>query len=581
MDSRTRLIHCLLKGKSGGANTLTLMENIMRSAEASGASVTGFGAGKGKGQMDLRRRETKVGVQAVRPGRMAASPITVAVALTAALAAGLFVIYDTARTFEDARRELAVIGTAIVLEIADLTPDAASVAVDRAITRFGSIEHASLLASDNAPVAPTLTGQVVPAGGHGVLAMEADDARAWTGILQRGGMAFALAGVIALLASRRRRDDMPDLVQRHNYRTLADAIPMGVACWTPSGKLIVCNEQYRTRLDLKSTSVTYQEAVSRLIHGGYMKLLNEDNTNRLLELHREDGSCLLIDERPLGDGAFMTLVSDVTEAKKTDTLLNAIREEQRLLARRYHEEKLKAEAASRSKTNFLAHLSHDIRTPLNHIIGFAELMRHQTYGPLGDARYADYVQSIKQSGEHLLASFATILDLAELEGGQKALRADPVPLDELLDSVIQRFRGQASRAGILFVLGEPSGAVVQGDRLGLSRMVGNIIENSLRFTPSGGRVTLNAFAARDGVVVEITDTGLGMSEERLASLSQPFALGDATFTREGVGPGLGISISRAIAELSGGNLAIDSSPSLGTTVAISLPLVAVTARQAA
>ena len=83
------------------------------------------------------------------------------------------------------------------------------------------------------------------------------------------------------------------------------------------------------------------------------------------------------------------------------------------------------------------------------------------------------------------------------------------------------------------------------------------------------------------MVVEITDTGLGMSEERLASLSQPFALGDSTLTRDGVGPGLGISISRAIAELSGGSLAIDSSPSLGTTVAISLPLAAVGRAQAA
>src|SRR5690606_14913837 len=96
--------------------------------------------------------------------------------------------------------------------------------------------------------------------------------------------------------------------------------------------------------------------------------------------------------------------------------------------------------------------------------------------------------------------------------------------------------------------------------------------NALRFTPSGGRITLAAFAARDGVVIEITDTGTGMSEERLASLSQPFALGDATFTRDGVGPGLGISISRAIAELSGGHLAIDSSLALVTAVAISLPL---------
>ncbi|MFN3401726.1 MAG: sensor histidine kinase, partial [Ferrovibrio sp.] len=202
-------------------------------------------------------------------------------------------------------------------------------------------------------------------------------------------------------------------------------------------------------------------------------------------------------------------------------------------------------------------------------------------GPLGDARYADYVQSIKTSGEHLLASFATILDLAELESGQKALRSEPVAVDEVLDSVLERFKAQAMRAGVKFVLDQPSEAMVLGDRLGLVRMVGNIVENALRFTPGGGRITLAAFAARDGVVIEITDTGIGMNEERLASLSQPFALGDATFTREGVGPGLGISISRAIAELSGGHLAIDSSPTLGTTVAISLPLSAESARVAA
>src|SRR5690606_7204073 len=126
-------------------------------------------------------------------------------------------------------------------------------------------------------------------------------------------------------------------------------------------------------------------------------------------------------------------------------------------------------------------------------------------------------------------------------------------------------------AGIRFHAGKATGAVLRGDRLGMVRMIGNIVENSIRFTRAGGSIRLAAFAAEDGVVVEISDTGIGMDEERLASLSQPFAMGDATFTREG-GPGFGISIARAIAELSGGHIAIDSSPSLGTTVAISLPI---------
>lgn len=548
----------------------------MRSAETSGASVTGFGTGEGK--TGVRSPTPKGPTAAPWLFRISFSPLATAVGMTAVLAATLFVIYDTARTFEDARRELTIVGHVLAAEIADMAPDAANAALDASSARFSGLARASFVMD---PVAPSLTSQTVPVGSRGILSLEAEQARTWIGIGQRAGVAFVLAGLLALLAARRRRDDMPDAMQRHSYRTLAAAIPMGVACWTKSGKLIVCNEQYRSRLDLQSLGMRYQEAVKRLTMGGYIKLLNQDDGNKVLELHREDGACLLIDERPLGDGAFMTLISDVTEAKRADTMLHAIRQEQRLLARRYHEEKLKAEAASRSKTNFLAHLSHDIRTPLNHIIGFAELMRHQTYGPLGDPRYGEYVQSIKTSGEHLLASFATILDLAELEGGQKALRSDPVAIDALLDGVMQRFRTQAVRAGILLVLGEPCDAVVQGDQLGLSRMISNIVENALRFTPTGGRVSLNAFAARDGVVVEITDTGLGMNEARLASLSQPFALGDSTFTREGVGPGLGIPIARAIAELSGGNLAIDSSPSLGTTVAISLPLAALTQIQAA
>ncbi len=253
--------------------------------------------------------------------------------------------------------------------------------------------------------------------------------------------------------------------------------------------------------------------------------------------------------------------------------LTSIREEQRVLARRYHEEKLRAEAASRAKTSFLAHLSHDIRTPLNAIIGFAELMHHQTYGPLGDAHYAGYVESIRSSGDRLLGFFATILDLAELEGGRRTLEQSPLGADDLLVSVARRYGGRALRARVQLTLGAPCGAALLGDRFSLERMLGNLVDNALRFTRAGGRVTLAAYAAADGVVLEVTDTGIGMDSERLAALSQPFAFGDAALTRDHEGAGLGIAISRAIAELSGGRLAIDSRPGLGTTVAISLPLL--------
>jgi len=497
--------------------------------------------------------------------------MTLAVTVMAFLSAALFITYDSARSFSDMQREFGLIGTAIAADIANRPPETIEAALDDSVSRFAQVRHASLVSEAAVPAG--WFAHVMPAGPHGILALEFEENGAIAALLGRSAAALVLAGGISAMSLRRRRKSgMPDALQRDSYRILAAAVPMGLACWTEAGELVVCNERYRARLDMAGKQLTYHQAVGRLIAGGYMKLLREDESNRMLELHREDGSVLLIDERPLADGGFMTLVSDVTEQKRADALLEAIREEQRLLARRYHEEKLKAEAASRSKTNFLAHLSHDVRTPLNHIIGFAELMKHETYGALGDPRYVDYVQSIKASGEHLLASFATILELAELESGQKALRHDPLALDEIIDAIARKYRAQIQRAGIGLSVGAPCGATVRGDRLGLVRMIGNIVENAIRFTPQGGQITLAAFAAEDGVVVEISDTGIGMSEERLASLSQPFVLGDATFTREGIGQGLGISIARAIAGLSGGHLAIDSSTMLGTTVAISLPL---------
>ena len=179
---------------------------------------------------------------------------------------------------------------------------------------------------------------------------------------------------------------------------------------------------------------------------------------------------------------------------------------------------------------------------------------------------------MKGSGERLLSYFAAILELAELESGRRPLRPEAISADDLLVAAIRRFAGQASQAGIVLRIGSRCEAAVTGDRFSLDRMVGNLLENALRFTPSGGRVTLAAYAAADGVVLEITDTGIGIPPERLETLSQPFAFRDDVLTREQNGAGLGIAIARAIAETSGGRLAIDSRLGLGTTVAISLPL---------
>jgi two-component system, cell cycle sensor histidine kinase PleC len=401
------------------------------------------------------------------------------------------------------------------------------------------------------------------------------------GAWERGLVAFALAILVSVLTFRRRPAAYHGASVRTAVEGIIATIPFGIALWTDAGRLIACNEPYLQRLRRDGAGPAgrlYQDALKHLARDARVKIVRDGDSRRLMELYGHDGSCLLLDERPLDIGGFVTVITDITERRQTDLLLDSIQQEQRTLqqeqrtlARRYHEEKLKAEAASRAKTSFLAHLSHDIRTPLNHIIGFAELMRHQTYGPVGDERYLGYLDMIKGSGEKLLGSFATILELAELEGGNKPLHEEVVDVDELMATVTRRFADQAERAGLQLGIGSHCSAELLADRFCLERMLGNLLENAVRFTPSGGRVTVAAYAADDGVVLEVSDTGIGMTDEQLDRLSQPFVFGDAAFTREHDGAGLGIAISRAIAELSGGRLAIDSRPAIGTTVAIALP----------
>jgi|GEM_PF-4325187 len=480
----------------------------MRLAESSGATARrGFVSEKRPGEAGAAVLDTII------HHTRKISPIAVAIGVTAFLAATLFTVYDGLRE------------TAEITALRALLPPGAS----------------------------------LPLG---------DDT--WL----HGGIAFTFAIGATILAFWRRPLSLADGAVRRSIEGVIGTIPYGVALWTDDGNLIAGNSAYVQRLrrsPQEPAGETYPDALKQLSRDGHLKIMRDGANRRLMELHKADGSCLLIDERPLDGGGFVTLITDITERKRTDLLLSSIQEEQRTLARRYHEEKLRAEAASRAKTSFLAHLSHDIRTPLNHIIGFAELIAHQTYGPIGDKRYLGYVDMIKGSGEKLLTSFATILELAELESGAKPLHEEVVDVAELLVSVTRRFSTQASRAGLSLGIGSRCAAELLADRFCLERMLGNLVENAIRFTPSGGRVTIAAYAADDGVVLEVSDTGIGMTDEQLDRLSQPFAFGDAAFTREHDGAGLGIAISRAIAELSGGRLAIDSRPQVGTTVAIALP----------
>jgi two-component system cell cycle sensor histidine kinase PleC len=501
-------------------------------------------------------------------------------------------IFDAARTFDEARVRLDLIGRSLAGELGSMKIADAGASLLRAVPTYDPQLSAILRDSNGRVIAATDPVVSQPGTADGLASTTRATAlgnltlRYKTGTLLTGvwlrGLAALAAAIALIVLTTRRGAEAHRQAAHERFRDLVAAVPFGIACWSERGELLHCNAPYAARLSQGATpKLSYSAAMKHLARDGFLQVVSDTKAGRKLELHLDDGACLLIDERPLAENGFLTLITDVTERRRADVMLTAIQEEQKLLTRRYHEEKLRAEAASRSKTSFLAHLSHDIRTPLNHIIGFADLIQHQTYGALGDPRYLDYVGTIKSSGEGLLQSFAAILELAELEGGQKPLRREQFRVEDLVVATTRRFSAQAGRAGLTLAIGSLSRASLTADRFCLERMLGNLVDNAIRFTPSGGKVTLAAYSANDGVVLEVSDTGIGMSEERLSTLSQPFVFGDAAFTKEHNALGLGIAISRAIAELSGGRIAIDSRPAMGTTVAISLPLAAGEAEEAA
>jgi two-component system, cell cycle sensor histidine kinase PleC len=519
------------------------------------------------------------------------APTSLAVIATALGSAALFCAYDGYRTFEDTRSKVQLMAALAAAEMAprDLAaPRAPASLPDDAMAGA----HLLVLAVDGEVISsstPLATpGNTLPegfdashlsaeadiAGDAGSVTIAVPYATLATTTAQRSAGIMGASLLVLILLLRRRPRTMP-AVSETQAADLFDDVPYGVARWSADGMLVAANPPFSRLLRLKGDPLvagTPYGFVTRQISGRITTrpVLDADR-RRLVEIEREDGSTILLDERSSGDG-LLTLVSDITERKAADLMLSKVREDQRQLARQYHDEKLKAEAASRAKTAFLAHLSHDIRTPLNHIIGFADMIRMETYGPLGDNKYRTYVEDIRRSGQSLLSSFGEILEYAELEGGHKELEPEVMGLGELMQRTLTRFSTHASKAGLRLYLAQAPQGAIYADRLCVDRMLANIIENAIKFTPRGGEIRLGAWQAEDGVVLEISDTGIGMSDDQLSRFSQPFALGDASAADPQCGIGLGIAIARTIAELSGGRLAIDSRLSVGTTVAVSLPL---------
>jgi len=235
-----------------------------------------------------------------------------------------------------------------------------------------------------------------------------------------------------------------------------------------------------------------------------------------------------------------------------------------------------AEQASRAKSQFLANMSHELRTPLNAIIGFSDILEQQLFGRFEFERHRDYARLIRSSGEHLLEVVNSILDMSKIEAGRFEIHVEPVPVAGLVESAIEMMSHQiASRHLRLERRIEPGLPDLLADRRACRQILLNLLSNAAKFTEAGGTVTIAAREGQGGIVVEVADTGIGISADDLPRLGTPFVQADADINRRYEGTGLGLSVVKGLVQLHGGTLAIASKPGEGTTVSVTLPAEAV------
>jgi signal transduction histidine kinase len=217
-------------------------------------------------------------------------------------------------------------------------------------------------------------------------------------------------------------------------------------------------------------------------------------------------------------------------------------------------------------------MSHELRTPLNAIIGFSELMREKMFGPLGDPRYTEYAGLIHNSGRHLLDLITDMLDMAKIEAGKMVLTPERVELGETLDDCLHTLQAQATGAGITLssdVTGHP---VLLADRRAVKQILLNLLSNALKFTTSGGQVVVSAWKAGGHGYIAVRDTGIGIAEEDLKRLGNPFEQARVNPMHAQGGTGLGLALVKALVEKHGGQCVMESQLGIGTTVIVDFPL---------
>ena len=454
-----------------------------------------------------------------------------------------------------------------VLGICDLL---AGTVISAQLRRFGGVRRAELETAARLPLSGMLA-MLLLGGIVGVASTTIDRGEFGAG----AAILVMLGGAVLALARLAERSDKRLMAGDASYRAFFEHAVEGIFRTTPDGHYLDANPALAEIYGYPSpaallkglTDIASQLYVDPRRREEFKTLIqvNDVVTDFVSEIRRRDGETIWISEnaRAVRDWAGRLVCYEGTVENVTRKF-----EAERMMREGLRE----AEEASRAKSAFLAGMSHELKTPLNAIIGFSEIMKDEVFGPIGQQNYLGYAADIHASGTKLLSIINDVLDVSRLEGG--AITIDPRichPRDlaeEALD-VARRATGDSRAVTIDIAGGLPAIRVDPGR---LRQALANLLANALKFTPEGGAVSVCVrLENTGGVSLAVIDTGIGMAPEKIAAALQHFHQLDGTLARRFEGAGLGLSIAKALVELHGGTLAVDSAVGRGTTVTIALP----------
>ncbi len=228
--------------------------------------------------------------------------------------------------------------------------------------------------------------------------------------------------------------------------------------------------------------------------------------------------------------------------------------------------------ALEAKDRFLANMTHELRSPLNAVIGFAELIEQGLHGPVGDPRYKEYAGHIQTGGQHLLGLINDLLDMARLQAGRFVLHLEPQDPAALLRTCVGLMQATARQADVTLELdlANPPPRIT-ADPTRLRQVVLNLISNAIKYTPAGKKVLVRAESTDDAKLrLKVIDEGIGVAPEDMPRIFQPFEQVDNLPNRHNRGSGLGLPLSVQLVELHGGRLWLESAPNIGTTAMVEL-----------